>query len=245
MIHIKNLTVKYEDEVAIDNLTYYIPKNSTCSIIGSSGCGKTTLIHLIAGLIKCTNGQIFIDNKEVIGIRKETGLILQNLGNFPWKTVYQNVELGLKIRGYNINTIKFNVNRILEELGISNYKDKFPDQLSGGQRQRVAIARTLVLEPDLLLLDEASSSLDSITKESIQDIILALYKKRQMTMISVTHNIEEAVFLGQKILVMSKGTIIKEINNQYFGEKNVRESSNFNNICNSVRKFLYESHGET
>ena len=183
MIRIKGLEHCYGSETTLKAIDLHIPKNTTCTIIGPSGCGKTTLLYILAGLITPGSGKINIDGEEVKGIRKATGLILQDLGLLPWKTVWDNAALGLKARKLDKNNINERVSAILDELGIAEQKNKFPNQLSGGQKQRVAIARTLVTDPDLLLLDEASSSLDAMTKETIQNLILKIVKKRSMTML--------------------------------------------------------------
>lgn len=241
MIEVNNLSFNYGKEEVLKNIELNIAENSTCAIIGPSGCGKTTLLYILAGLLSNYNGIVKIDKKELSGIRKETGLILQNGGLLPWKTVYENTALGLKARGISNTEVESKVNSILKELNIVEFKNKFPSQLSGGQKQRAAIARTLVLKPDLLLLDEASSALDAINREHLQDLILNIYKERKITLVMVTHSIEEAVFLGQKIVVMERGCIKNIIDNPYFGDENIRFSPNYYKICLEVRKQLNES----
>ncbi|MFP4017285.1 MAG: ABC transporter ATP-binding protein [Halanaerobiales bacterium] len=243
MIEVSNLSVSYEtdqvqSEVAIKDINLRIEKNSTCVIIGPSGCGKTTLIYALAGLLEKDSGRINIFGKEQEGIRKETGLILQNYGLLPWKTVAQNVALGLKIRGESTELINSVVEDVLNKLDVLEYKEKYPSQLSGGQRQRVAIGRALAISPDLLLMDEPSSALDAITKEKLQNLILNIYKENPLTVIAVTHNIAEAVFLGQKIIVMEKSGIKHILDNPHFGDESLREKMEFYEICMEVRKWL-------
>ncbi|NLY44131.1 MAG: ABC transporter ATP-binding protein [Clostridiaceae bacterium] len=238
MIQVRGLKVKYGNETALSNINLYIPKNSTCAIIGPSGCGKTTLLYALAGLIQPQSGQVLINGEELKSVRKKTGVILQDMGLLPWKKVWNNVALGLKVRGLDKEVIANKVNSILDEMDMLAHKDKYPGQLSGGQKQRVAIARTLVTEPDLLLLDEASSALDEITKEHIQNLILRIYKKNPVTLVMVTHSIEEAVFLGQKIIIMGKGKIEYQVENPCFGDENNRLNSDFYNTCLEVRKKL-------
>lgn len=240
MIEINDLNFNYGEEKVLDNINLNIRKNTTCAIIGPSGCGKTTLLYCLAGILTSEEGKIKIKNKELNGIRKETGVILQDNGLLPWKTVWDNIALGLKSRNIDKKIIKIKVDEILTSLGIENQSNKLPGKLSGGQKQRVAIARTLVTEPDLLLLDEASSALDAITKENIQNLLLDIYNSREITIVMVTHNIEEAVFLGQKIIVMNKGGIKSVIDNKYFGDKDIRVKPEFYNVCIEVRKLLYE-----
>lgn len=232
MIKISDLTVKYKNEKAIDNLSLSIEKGKTYAIIGKSGCGKTTLLYTIAGLISNYEGKLEIEG--------ETSLILQNLGLFNWFTVYKNIELGLNKYKFTKEEKEKLVNDVLKELDLLSFKNKYPKELSGGQKQRVAIARTIISNPETLLLDEATSALDSINKEKIQDLLLEIKNKRRNTMILVTHSIEEAVFLGEYIVVMKEGKIQSVINNKYFGDKDIRKKQEYIEICNEVRGKLYD-----
>lgn len=240
MIRIKDLHVRYGDEIALQNVNLHVEKNKTCAIIGPSGCGKTTLLYSIGALIKPNKGKILIDGQELTNVRKNTGVILQDYGLLPWKTVWDNVDFTLLSRGTSKDETNQKVERVLRELGIYEYRNKYPGELSGGQKQRVAIGRTLALEPDLLLMDEPSSALDAMTKEHIQNIILNIYKKKPITLITVTHNIEEAAFLGQKIVIMNKGSIGHIMDNPYFGRDSLRENIEFYRFCLEVRKWIYE-----
>lgn len=232
MIKISDLTVKYKNEKAIDSLSLSIEKGKTYAIIGKSGCGKTTLLYTIAGLISNYEGKLEIEG--------ETSLILQNLGLFNWFTVYKNIEFGLNKYKFTKKEKEKLVNDVLKELDLLSFKNKYPKELSGGQKQRVAIARTIISNPETLLLDEATSALDSINKEKIQDLLLDIKDKRNNTMILVTHSIEEAVFLGEYIVVMKDGKIHSIINNRYFGDKDIRKKQEYIEICNEVRGKLYD-----
>lgn len=232
MISIKDLSVKFKEETAIDNLNLYLEDGKAYAIIGKSGCGKTTLLYTIAGLISNYEGKL--------EVRGEASLILQNLGLFNWFTVYKNIYLGLNKSSISKDEKDIKVNNIIEELGLSDVKNKYPKELSGGQKQRVAIARTIIRNPEILLLDEATSALDSITKEKIQDLLLEIKKEKNITMVLVTHNIEEAVFLGEEIIVMKDGRIDSIIKNQYFGDKDIRAKKEYIEVCNKVRGKLYD-----
>ena len=238
MIEIDNLSIYYGQEEALKNIDLKIEKGSTCAIIGPSGCGKTTLLYSLAGLIEPDRGQVSILGEKLEGIRQETGVILQDYGLLPWKTVWENVALGLQIRDTAQELITKRVSDILTVLRIEEFKDKYPAELSGGQRQRVAIGRTLATQPDLLLMDEPSSSLDAITKEHIQNLVLRIYKENPMTIVLVTHNIEEAVFLGQKIVIMEKSKIRHILDNPYFGDDKLREKMDFYKKCLEIRKWM-------
>ncbi|MBN1872866.1 MAG: ATP-binding cassette domain-containing protein [Anaerolineae bacterium] len=192
------------------------------SVLGPSGCGKSTLLMLLAGLLQPQRGSVFIDGENIVRPRPRTGLILQEYGLLPWATVRENVALGLKIRRFygpdgrhvpydeqthhkkvHPEAYAYLVDHWLARLGIDGIADAYPGQISGGQRQRTAIARTLVLAPDLLLMDEPFSALDAPTREGLQSLTLELCAEAGLTVVLVTHNIEEAAFMGQHILLLS------------------------------------------
>ena len=238
MIEVNNLQVSYGNVRALEGISLKVERNATCAIIGPSGCGKTTLLYTLAGLINPEEGTIYIGGEELSGIRRSTGIILQDYGLFPWKNVWNNVALGLQVRGETKEKISEIVSNILAVLGIGHLSCKYPAELSGGEKQRVAIGRTLAMKPDLLLMDEPSSALDAITKEHIQNLILKLYKSAPLAMVIVTHSIEEAVFLGQKIIVMGKAKIKHVQDNPYFGDEELRSRMEYCKICLEVRKWM-------
>lgn len=240
MIEVESINVSYGLEKALENVSLNIGKNTTCAVIGASGCGKTTLLYALAGIIKPASGMIVIGGEKLNGIRESTSLILQDYGLLPWKNVWDNVAFPLKSRGFKKDELQVKVTSTLKNLGILEHAKKLPGELSGGQKQRVAIGRALALEPDLLLMDEASSALDAMTKEHIQNLILNIYKEKQITLVLVTHNIEEAVFLGQKIVVMGNGKIKHTMINPYFGMDDLRNNLEFYKICLQVRTWLNE-----
>jgi NitT/TauT family transport system ATP-binding protein len=240
MIEVNRISVSYGDEEALREFSLTVEQNQTCAIIGPSGCGKTTLLYTLAGLLVPGEGEILVQGKPLHGVRQKTGIILQSGGLLPWKTVWKNVMLGAKARNLDGEEIREKAIELLKDLGIFEHRHKYPAQLSGGQKQRVAIARTLLVEPDLLLLDEASSALDAMTKEHLQNHILHLHQLRPMTLLLVTHSIEEAVFLGQKIIVMKLGSIVKTIDNPHFGEESIRSNPVYFDLCKEVRHWLYE-----
>jgi len=229
---------------AVDNVSVEIGSGETCVMIGPSGCGKTSLLYLVAGLLSPSTGTIKIDGAPLSGQRTGTALILQDYGLFPWKTVRQNVELGLRLRGLSRQEMKKTVDPLMERMGLAESENRFPTQISGGQRQRVAIARSLAMSPDLLLMDEPFSSLDALTREELQRVLREIWEERRITIILVTHNIEEAVFLGQKILVFSRrpARMIEVIDNPLAGQADYRASEEYFHICNRVRQRLEVSH---
>jgi len=240
MIKVSDLDFSYQNEKVVKNINFSISEGKSLAIIGPSGCGKSTLIYLLAGLLEPDHGTIKINGKIINNIREKTGVILQNYGLFPWKTVFANVALGLKVRDYDKNKVNKIVENALEKMGIRDLSSKYPAELSGGQNQRVAIARSLVLNPDLLLMDEPFSALDALTREEMQNLILKIHKENNLSYLIVTHNIDEAVFLGQEIAVMKDGEFIHMIDNPYFGDLKLREKEEFFKLCKELRVMMSE-----
>jgi len=246
MIKIDNLKITYGETTAVNQINAVIQRQEKISIVGRSGSGKTSVLHALAGLITPSSGKISIrnntrnstQNSDVNGIREDTAIILQKGGLFPWKNVEANVMLGMINEEISKEDKAKNVDGVLRELDIADQSEKYLHELSGGQRQRVAIARALVQSPDLLLMDEPTASLDMITKEKFQDSLVGLYNRHDITAVIVTHDIEEAVYLGQKILVMSEGRITAEIVNPYYGNPNIRESIEFYELCLKIRQVM-------
>ncbi|ABO51283.1 ABC transporter related protein [Desulforamulus reducens MI-1] len=243
-LSIKSLHVDYLQKgkmiTAVDSVDLSLPQSKTGVIIGPSGCGKSTLFNVLAGLNHRYSGHVLINGKVPEG-GGETALILQEYGLLPWKTVWDNVILGLQLRKKTTQEIQSQAATVLDKLGLLSLAKRFPAQLSGGQRQRVAIARALVLEPKLLLMDEPFSSLDALTREEIQDFLLQIWQETKLTILLITHNIEEAVFLGNKIFVMSPGpgSIIQVVENEMAGDYELRGKVPFLEMCSSLRSLLH------
>ena len=217
MIDVTDLTFAYGKQTPIFlNFDWHVNTGEAWAVIGPSGCGKTTLLYLLAGLRQPSSGTVAIAGEVVTRPRPQTGLILQDHGLLPWATVRDNAALGLTIREFYgpdgrhaprearlaRPAMQQRVQDWLDRLGIADLAGKYPSQVSGGQRQRTAIARTLALQPDLLLMDEPFSALDAPTREDLQDLTVELQRETQLTTVIVTHNIEEAVYLGRHILVL-------------------------------------------
>ena len=240
MLEIKQLSVSYEGAAVLNELDLQVANGEICTIVGPSGCGKSTLLKAVAGLLTSFSGAILF-NGEAISARQHTiGYIPQSYGLLPWKTVEQNITLALKIKGLPLEKEgELVVHAALERIGLTEHKKKFPGALSGGQRQRVAIARAFVLEPDVLLMDEPFSALDGVTKEEMQQFFLDIWKGREGVTLFITHDIEEAVFLGKKVVVMLPGQGIQILKSPGAS----RGSDSFVKMCSQIRKLMQAGAG--
>jgi len=241
MVEIERLCFSYHQESPIFlNFDWSVAQGERWSVIGPSGCGKTTLLYLLAGLRLPASGKININGSPLIKPRVSTGLILQDYGLLPWATAFDNISLGLKIRGLGDGKVAQITREWLSRLGIDAVSSHYPVELSGGQRQRVAIARTLALEPDLLLMDEPFASLDALTREELQNLTISLWESVSSTIILVTHNIEEAVFLGKRIMVLNHPPNTEPIiiDNPGSGYSEYRQMPGFTERCREVRELV-------
>jgi len=244
MLTLNNVSLTYKNGKASVNalvdINFQIEEGKSYAIIGPSGCGKTSLIFLMMGLLHPTTGEIFLYGKPLLKPHRDTALILQEYGLLPWKTVWENAALGLKLRKVAEEEINRILERVFKELELTECINRYPTQLSGGQKQRVALARALALKPKLLLMDEPLSALDALTRENLQEVILKLIKRHHMTSVLVTHSIEEAVYLGEKIVILSArpGRICAQIDNPEQGTDGYRKKTSFYEKCSEVRSLL-------
>jgi NitT/TauT family transport system ATP-binding protein len=197
---------------ALDNVNLSVKKGEFVCIVGPSGCGKTTLLKLIAGLLEPSRGRVEFSEKQDIG-RQRTAMVFQNQGLFPWMTVIENVAIGLEMRGVSKNERSKKALDLINRVGLGEFSNAYPFQLSGGMRQRTAIMRAFLTDPQVLLMDEPFASLDAQTRYLMQEELLDTWLNNPKTVIYVTHDIEEAIYLGDRILVMSgrPGTIQADI----------------------------------
>ena len=241
---IRGVSVDYPTEEgtlhALQDVNLSVDDGEAICIIGPSGSGKSTLLQLICGLLTPTQGTVLVNDQPLAGPRKETALILQDFGLLPWKTVYQNAELGLRIRKVPEDERRQRTSAALADVGLADFADRYPSELSGGMKQRLALARSLALDVDLFCMDEPLSALDALLRESLQDAILELWQQRHHTQILVTHSIEEAVYLGQRILVFSErpGRIVADMANPNMGTAGFRDSAAFLEQCSRIRSAL-------
>ena len=233
-----SLSFTHEGEVSqvLQGISFAVEDQGSCAIIGPSGCGKTSLLFLLAGLLQPDAGTITIEG------RPRTGTILQNYGLFPWKTVIDNIGLGLGLKGAPKARIRTRVEGLLAEMGLAGFGRHYPAQLSGGMQQRVAMARALAIEPQILFMDEPLSSLDALSRERLQNLILEVWRDKRITTILVTHSIEEAVYLGRRIIVLSRrpGRILEIVDNPGAGDREYRQTEQFFRHCNQLRRILKE-----
>lgn len=208
MLKIKSLSKTYEKGIrrveAVKNLTINVEENEFIALVGPSGCGKSTLLKIIAGILKPTKGEVFLEDKRITTANKNIGVVFQDFSLFPWLTVRENIEFGLKVRKVPEKERKEIVDHYLNATNLKDFADLYPKSLSGGMKQRVAIARTLANSPKIILMDEPFGSLDNLTRSSMQKFLTNLWEKDHKTIIFVTHDIEEAIFLADKIYVLSK-----------------------------------------
>jgi len=244
MIGLDSVAVEYGRGLhatrAVDGISLEVGDGESLALIGPSGCGKTSLLFAIAGLHAACEGEIRIHGEPVRGARRQTALILQDAGLLPWKTVWQNANLSLKLQG---EYPKKDAAEVLAEMGLSEVRDRFPAELSEGMKRRVGVARALSTAPDVMLMDEPLASLDTLTKERIQDLFLRLWVRHRFSLVLVTHDIEEAAFLGQRIAVLTErpAKIKTIVSNDEVGELDFRETDAFRQTVMRLREALEEA----
>lgn len=245
MLQLQDVVLEYEQpeggvQTVLQHINLEIKQGERWALIGPSGCGKSSLLHLMAGLQRATSGAVLYQGNRLDKPHAEISVILQEYGLFPWKTVEQNIALPLVLQKQLKSKIKKRVAEILTAMQLNAHSSKFPSQLSGGQRQRVAIARALIAEPHVLLMDEPFSALDALTRETMQNLVLELCEQQNLTLVLVTHNIEEAIFLGQKIVVFSddRGQVSQIADNSHSGEISYRGTEDFYQHCSLLRSWI-------
>jgi len=187
----------------LDNLDCIIESGQFFSVVGPSGCGKTTLLRIIAGLEKASEGQVLLNGDAITDNDRRVGLVFQEFALFPWRTALQNIEMGLEINGVPKAERREEALKYVREFGLKGFENTYPKMLSGGMKQRVAIARTLISNPQIVLMDEPFGSLDRKSRIDMQNFLLGVWEQRKMTVVFVTHSVDEAVYLGDKVMVLS------------------------------------------
>jgi ABC-type nitrate/sulfonate/bicarbonate transport system ATPase subunit len=233
------------DIVALNNATLDVNKGEFVSLVGPSGCGKSTLLRLIAGLDTPTGGELFLDEEKITGPNYERGLVFQDPTLFPWLSVKANVASGLVARKiYHQN--KHLVSEYIKLVGLEGFENSFPHQLSGGMAQRVALARALVNHPKVMLLDEPLGALDAFTRMQMQDEILRIWQNRNTTMLLVTHDIDEAIYMSDRIVIMTpRPGKIQQVLNVEIGRPRRRNDQDFFRIRSKILEMLHFAREET
>jgi NitT/TauT family transport system ATP-binding protein len=196
---------------AVHDVSLTVRQGEFVSIVGPSGCGKTTLLNMIAGFIPVSGGEILLDGRAVSGPGPERGVVFQSFALFPWKTVLENVAFGPKMRGLAKTECERIAREYLALAGLAQAADRYPNELSGGMQQRVGVVRALANNPDVLLMDEPFASVDAQTRMTLQEELTRIWQERRPTIIFITHDVGEAVFLADRVVVLSKGRVLKEL----------------------------------
>lgn len=208
-LSVKKLRVSYTDlktgkqSLVVDGIDLDVHKGEFISIVGLSGCGKSTFLYSIAGLLKPDSGTVYVDNQKISGPGPDRAVVFQTPSLLPWRTVWRNVTYGLELRGVRPAAAKIKAEYFIDLVGLNGFENYYPYQLSGGMQQRVNLARALLCDPEVLLLDEPFAALDAITREEMQQELLSICEITRKTIVMVTHQIDEAIFLSDKVLVFS------------------------------------------
>ncbi len=248
ILRIEGVTKEYKTKkgmlTALEPATFSIEKSELVSIVGPSGCGKSTLLHIIGGLIEPTAGQMFLDDVEFQDAGAERGMVFQAYTLFPWLTVRENVKFGPRMRGLPLEECEKRASHFLAAVDLHGFHHHFPKQLSGGMRQRVAIARALANSPRMLLMDEPFGALDAQTRAIMQDLVLDIRRKERTTTLFITHDIDEAVYLSDRIFVMTArpGRFKAEIQVPFGDQRDdsLRDAPEFFEIRKQVHHLLHE-----
>lgn len=219
IIDIRNVTKVFETKkgrvVALEDVDLKIEKGEFLCIVGASGSGKTTLINLVAGFEKPTKGEIFVNNRKVEGIHSDSTMVFQQYALFPWKTVLENVEFGLKMKNIGKKERREIANEYIKMVKLDGFQNSYPKELSGGMKQRVSIARALASDTEILLMDEPFAALDAMTRQILQEELVSIQEKNKKTVVFITHSIDEALLLSSRIIILTSrpGKVKLEIKN--------------------------------
>ena len=248
MLRLDGLTKQYMTKsgmlTALEPASFSMEKSELVSIVGPSGCGKSTLLHIVGGLIEPTAGSMYLEGQEFWGPGAERGMVFQAYTLFPWLSVRENVKFGPRMRGFNLEECENLASHFLDAVNLHGFHHHYPKQLSGGMRQRVAIARALANKPRILLMDEPFGALDAQTRVVMQDLVLDIRKRERTTTLFITHDIDEAVYLSDRILVMTArpGRFKAEIPVPFGPDRDndLRDTPEFFEIRKHVHHLLHE-----
>lgn len=207
-IEVKNINKLYtspdgQEIIALEDINLTINDGEFVCIVGPSGCGKSTLLEIVAGLLEATSGEILLDGEKVNGTSRDIGVVFQDASLFPWRIVSKNITFGMELAGVSKETQKKQLDKYINMVNLNGFEHKYPSQLSGGMRQRVGIARTLAMEPKVILMDEPFSAVDHLTRCTLQEELIQIWEREEKNILFVTHDINEAVFLANRIILLS------------------------------------------
>ncbi len=249
-VKIDNVVKKYSgrngEMVALNGVSLDIHENEFVCVVGPSGCGKSTLLNIIAGLHEPTSGQVLVDGQAVSGPGPDRGVVFQQYALFPWLTVQKNVEFGLKLQGMSQDKAEQEAKKYIKMVDLEQFAQSYPKELSGGMKQRVAIARAYAINPKVLLMDEPFGALDAQTRTQLQTELLKTWEKEQKTCFFITHDVEEAIILAQRVIIMSArpGRIkeVVEINIPYPRTQETKMSKEFLDLKNHIWSQVYHEY---
>ncbi|MFU8767946.1 MAG: ABC transporter ATP-binding protein [Candidatus Methanoperedens sp.] len=236
---LKSVSRKFNNSFAVNDVNLEVNEGEFLCLLGPSGCGKTTVLRLAAGLDTPSNGEIFLDNKKITGANRECGFVFQEYALFPWRTVRGNIEFGPEVKGMQKEDVRQLSQHYIDLVGLTGFENHYPHELSGGMKQRVGIARAYANNPKLLLMDEPFGALDAQTRNIMQEELLRIWDKEHISALFVTHSVDEAVYLADRVVVMSArpGTV-KEIFGINLPRPRVRTGPEANELRNSILKSL-------
>src|SRR5215469_6808780 len=234
---------------AVSAVSFTVPQGQFVAILGPSGCGKSTLLMMVGGLEAVSSGRIIVDGEPMTGPRTSIGIMFQDPTLLPWKSALDNVLFPIRVLKRPLEGYRSDAQQLLARVGLDGFMHKKPHELSGGMRQRVAICRTLVYNPELLLMDEPFSALDAITRDEMNELLLDLWEQYTKTALFVTHSIREAVLLADRVLVMTKrpATIVEDLAIPFARPRSISlgEDREFNEICRHLRERIEDGHGRS
>jgi len=237
----KKFCIRGQETIALEDINFTIDEKEFVVLVGPSGCGKSTLLNMVGGLLSPTSGEIYLEGLQV-DRDPSIGIVFQEVGLFPWQTVHQNIAFGLEAMKLSKEEQCKRVKYYTELVGLSNFSQSFPNQLSGGMRQRVGIARALAIQPDLLLMDEPFSALDAQSRTLMQEELVKIWNQTQLSTLYVTHNIQEAVYLADRVIVLSRrpGRIISivSIDLPKFGRDDSKYVTQFNHYAEEIWQMI-------
>jgi NitT/TauT family transport system ATP-binding protein len=235
----KEFSVNGDELHVLNSISFDVQDGEFLTIVGPSGCGKTTLIRIIAGLEKPTSGKVILENEVIIKPSKKIGHVPQEFSLFPWKTVKKNIGFAFKLQGFNKIQSERKVKELLELVGLEQFENYYPKEISGGMKQKVAIARALAIDQTLLLLDEPLISIDAQNRNKLQDDLIEIWQRSKRTMIFITHNIDEAVYLSDRIVILSGlPATVKEIVKIPLDRPRNRTQTEFNLLRKKILEIL-------